>query len=84
MHILILLLFGLIVGAVAKLLMRGPNPGGILATIVIGIVGAGLGGWLGRVIGIYHEGDSVGFVMAIVGAMILLAIYHALTRNRVL
>jgi uncharacterized membrane protein YeaQ/YmgE (transglycosylase-associated protein family) len=76
MHVIGWIVFGLIVGVVAKLLMPGRDPGGFVVTIVIGIVGALLGGFLGRVLGLYHEGDPVGFVMAVIGAILLLWIYR--------
>jgi uncharacterized membrane protein YeaQ/YmgE (transglycosylase-associated protein family) len=70
------IVFGLIVGLVAKFLMPGRDPGGFVVTIGIGIVGALLGGFLGRVLGLYREGDSVGFVMAVLGSILLLWIYR--------
>jgi uncharacterized membrane protein YeaQ/YmgE (transglycosylase-associated protein family) len=76
MDILLWIVFGLVVGVVAKLLMPGRDPGGIIVTIVLGIVGAMLGGWIGRVMGLYREGDAVGFLMAVVGAVVLLALYR--------
>ena len=68
--------FGLIVGVIAKLVMPGRDPGGILVTILIGIVGAVLGGFLGRAIGWYQPGEAAGFFMATLGAMLLLFIYR--------
>lgn len=82
MDILLWVVFGLVVGIVAKLLMPGHDPGGIILTIVIGVVGALLGGWIGRALGLYREGDAVGFVMAVIGAIILLVIYRFLAPNR--
>jgi uncharacterized membrane protein YeaQ/YmgE (transglycosylase-associated protein family) len=82
MHILLWILFGLVVGAVAKMLMPGRDPGGFIVTIVIGIVGALLGGWLGRAVGLYGEGEPVGFIMAILGAVILLVIYRLVIGRR--
>jgi uncharacterized membrane protein YeaQ/YmgE (transglycosylase-associated protein family) len=76
MSILGWIVFGLIVGVVAKLLMPGRDPGGFVVTAVIGIVGALLGGFLGRLLGMYGEGDPVGFVMAVIGSIILLWIYR--------
>jgi uncharacterized membrane protein YeaQ/YmgE (transglycosylase-associated protein family) len=70
------IVFGLIVGVVAKFLMPGRDPGGFVVTIGIGIVGALLGGFLGRVLGLYREGDPVGFVMAVLGSILLLWIYR--------
>ena len=76
MHILIWILFGLIVGVVAKFLMLGRDPGGFVITIVLGIVGAFVGGFVGRMLGWYRDGDPVGFVMAVLGAIVVLAIYR--------
>ena len=76
MDILIWIVFGLIVGIVAKFLMPGPDPGGMVVTIVLGIVGALLGGWIGRAMGVYQPGQPAGFVMAVIGAIVVLAIYR--------
>ena len=76
MHVIGWIVFGLIVGVVAKLLMPGRDPGGFVVTIAIGIVGALLGGFLGRLLGLYREGDPVGFFMAVIGAILLLWIYR--------
>jgi uncharacterized membrane protein YeaQ/YmgE (transglycosylase-associated protein family) len=80
MGILGWIVFGLVVGIVAKLLMLGRDPGGFVITIILGVVGALLGGFVGRALGWYREGDPVGFVMAVVGAIILLAIYRMVAR----
>jgi uncharacterized membrane protein YeaQ/YmgE (transglycosylase-associated protein family) len=76
------IIFGLIVGALAKLVMPGRDPGGIFVTIVLGIVGALLGGWLGRAIGWYGPNEAAGFVMALIGALILLGLYRLLVARR--
>ena len=76
------IIFGLIVGALAKLVMPGRDPGGIMVTIVLGIVGAVLGGWLGRAIGWYGPNEAAGFVMALIGALILLGLYRLLVARR--
>lgn len=76
MGILGLILFGLVVGAIAKLLMPGRDPGGIFVTIILGIVGSVLGGFLGRALGLYHEGEPAGFIGALIGAIAVLAIYR--------
>jgi uncharacterized membrane protein YeaQ/YmgE (transglycosylase-associated protein family) len=76
------IIFGLIVGALAKLVMPGRDPGGIVVTIVLGIVGALLGGWLGRAIGWYGPNEAAGFVMALIGALILLGLYRLLVARR--
>ena len=70
------IVFGLIVGIVAKLLMPGRDPGGFVVTAALGIVGALLGGFIGRVLGLYHAEDPVGFFMALLGSILLLWIYR--------
>jgi uncharacterized membrane protein YeaQ/YmgE (transglycosylase-associated protein family) len=70
------IVFGLIVGIVAKLLMPGRDPGGFVLTIVLGIVGALLGGYLGRLLGWYGPGEGAGFVMAVLGSILLLVLYR--------
>jgi uncharacterized membrane protein YeaQ/YmgE (transglycosylase-associated protein family) len=77
------ILFGLIVGVIAKLLMPGRDPGGIVVTIVLGIVGALVGGYIGRALGLYGPNDPAGFLMSLVGAIILLAIYRMMAHRRV-
>ena len=76
MNILGWIFFGLVVGIIGKLLMPGRDPGGFIITTILGIVGALVGGFLGRVLGLYREGDPVGFVMAIIGSIILLVLYR--------
>lgn len=76
MAILGWILFGLIVGVIAKLLMPGRDPGGMIVTILLGIAGAVLGGFLGRTFGWYREGEPAGFIMATLGAILLLLIYR--------
>jgi uncharacterized membrane protein YeaQ/YmgE (transglycosylase-associated protein family) len=68
--------FGLIVGIIGKLLMPGRDPGGFVITIIFGIAGALLGGFIGRSLGLYREDDPVGFIMAVIGSIILLVIYR--------
>ena len=70
------IVFGLVVGLVAKFLMPGRDPGGFVLTALLGIVGAVVGGFVGRVIGLYQDGSPVGFVMAVIGAIILLVAYR--------
>jgi uncharacterized membrane protein YeaQ/YmgE (transglycosylase-associated protein family) len=70
------MLFGLIVGVIAKLVMPGRDPGGIFVTMLIGVVGAVLGGFLGRAVGWYQPGEAAGFVVATLGAILLLFIYR--------
>jgi uncharacterized membrane protein YeaQ/YmgE (transglycosylase-associated protein family) len=78
-----MLIIGLIVGAIAKFIMPGKDPGGIIVTMLIGIVGALLAGFLGRALGWYAEGEPAGFIASVVGAILLLAIYRMATRKRV-
>ena len=63
-------LFGGVVGVIAKLLMPGRDPGGFVITILLGIAGALLGGFLGRALGLYREGDPVGYIMAVIGSIL--------------
>ena len=76
------ILFGLIVGAVAKLIMPGNDPGGIVVTMLLGIVGAVVGGWLGRAMGFYGPNDPAGLLMSLIGAVALLAVYRAMAGRR--
>ena len=76
MGILWMLIIGLIVGAIAKLIMPGKDPGGFIVTIILGIAGAFLAGFLGRAMGWYGEGDAAGFIASVIGAIILLIIYR--------
>ncbi len=80
--LLVWALFGLVVGALAKLIMPGNDPGGIIVTILIGVVGSLLGGFIGRVLGLYAPGQAGGFVMSIIGALVLLFLYRLATRQR--
>ncbi|MEO8047789.1 MAG: GlsB/YeaQ/YmgE family stress response membrane protein, partial [Nitrospirota bacterium] len=73
------IVFGLIVGVVAKFLTPGPDPGGWILTILLGIGGALLGGFIGRGLGWYREEDPVGFLMALFGAILILIIRRQLT-----
>ena len=81
MHWLWVILIGLVVGALAKLIMPGKDTGGIIITILIGIAGSLVGTWLGRALGLYQEGQSAGFIMSLIGAIILLGIYHLIRRR---
>ena len=74
------ILFGLVVGIIAKLLMPGRDPGGFIVTTILGIVGAVVGGFLGRTLGFYGPGEPAGFLMATLGAVVLLFIYRMLRR----
>jgi len=77
-----LILFGLVVGVVAKLLMPGNDPGGFIVTILLGIAGSVIGGYVGRMLGWYGPNDSAGFLMAVLGAILLLGIYRLTLGSR--
>jgi uncharacterized membrane protein YeaQ/YmgE (transglycosylase-associated protein family) len=83
MGIIAWILFGLVIGVIAKLLMPGRDPGGFIVTILLGIAGALLGGFVGRAMGFYGEGEGAGWLMSILGAVILLALYRMVARRRV-
>jgi uncharacterized membrane protein YeaQ/YmgE (transglycosylase-associated protein family) len=83
MGILSWILFGLVVGIIAKLLMPGRDPGGFIVTILLGIAGALVGGFLGRAMGFYGENQGAGWIMSILGSIVLLALYRMMVRRRV-
>jgi uncharacterized membrane protein YeaQ/YmgE (transglycosylase-associated protein family) len=83
MGILGWILFGLVVGIIAKFIMPGKDPGGIIVTILLGIVGALLGGYIGQALHLYGPGEPAGFVGATLGAILVLFIYRMATRSRV-
>lgn len=76
------IVFGLIVGAVAKLLMPGRDPGGFIITMLLGMAGAVLGGFIGRSLNWYGPNDGAGFFMSLLGAVVLLALYRMLVVRR--
>lgn len=76
LHLLWEAIIGLIVGAIAKFLMPGKDPGGIWITMLIGVAGSLLASFLGRAVGWYQPGQSAGFIMSVIGALILLVIYR--------
>jgi len=83
MHLIAMLIVGLIVGALAKLLMPGKDPGGIIVTMLLGIAGSFVAGFLGRAVGLYRDpGSGPGIIASIIGAMILLAIYRVVVGRR--
>ena len=77
MSILMTLIVGLIVGALAKLLMPGKDPGGFIVTMLLGVAGSFIAGVLGKALGWYEVGDGPGIIASIIGAVILLAGYRA-------
>lgn len=83
MGILAWILFGLVIGIIAKVLMPGRDPGGFIITILLGIAGALLGGFVGRAMGFYGEGQTAGWIMSIIGAVLLLLVYRMMARRRV-
>jgi uncharacterized membrane protein YeaQ/YmgE (transglycosylase-associated protein family) len=82
MAIISWILFGLVIGVIAKLLMPGRDPGGFIVTMLLGIAGALVGGFLGRAMGFYGQGQSAGWIMSIIGAVILLALYRMMMRRQ--
>jgi uncharacterized membrane protein YeaQ/YmgE (transglycosylase-associated protein family) len=81
LSILWMCLIGLLAGALAKLLMPGKDPGGFIVTILLGIAGSLVAGYLGRAMGLYAEGEGAGFIMSVVGAVILLALYRMVKKS---
>ncbi|MBZ5535546.1 MAG: GlsB/YeaQ/YmgE family stress response membrane protein [Acidobacteriia bacterium] len=82
MHLLWVIIIGFLAGLVAKFIMPGKDPGGFLITTGLGIGGAVLATFLGRLVGWYKEGQSAGFIAAIVGALIVLGIYHLIRKKQ--
>jgi uncharacterized membrane protein YeaQ/YmgE (transglycosylase-associated protein family) len=82
MSIIVTLLIGLLIGAVAKFLMPGRDPGGFIVTSILGVVGAVIATYLGQALGLYRAGEPAGFIGAVIGAMVLLFIYRAITGRR--
>jgi uncharacterized membrane protein YeaQ/YmgE (transglycosylase-associated protein family) len=82
MGILGTLLIGLLVGAVAKLLMPGDDPGGFIITMLIGIAGAFAAKYIGQAMGFYSDGESAGFIASVIGAMLLLLLYRLIARRK--
>jgi uncharacterized membrane protein YeaQ/YmgE (transglycosylase-associated protein family) len=80
LHILWTLIVGLVIGSLAKFIMPGKDPGGIVITMLLGIAGSFIGSWMGRLLGLYAESQSAGFLMSLAGAIVLLAIYRLVRR----
>ena len=81
LHLLWMCLIGLVAGAIAKLIMPGKDPGGIIITMLLGIAGSLLAGYLGRAMGWYQAGQGAGLIMSVVGAILLLALYRVFKRG---
>ena len=77
-----MLIIGLIVGAIAKFLTPGKDPGGCLVTMLLGIAGAFIAGVLGRSLGWYHEGEPAGFIASVIGAVLLLFLFRMITKGK--
>ena len=82
MGIISAIIVGLIVGAIARFLMPGKDPGGWIVTILIGVAGSFIGTYLGQAFGLYRTGEPAGFIGSIVGAMILLLLYRIVVKQR--
>lgn len=82
MWIIWALIIGLVAGAIAKLLMPGRDPGGIIVTMLLGIAGSLVATWAGRQLGWYGDGDAAGFIGAVIGAMVILLIYRVVVGRR--
>jgi uncharacterized membrane protein YeaQ/YmgE (transglycosylase-associated protein family) len=83
MSILMTLIVGLVVGALAKLVMPGKDPGGVIITMLLGVAGAFIAGFLGHSLGWYEVGEGPGIIASIIGALILLGIYRAAQGRKV-
>lgn len=83
MHIIWILVIGLIVGALAKLIMPGRDPGGVIVTMLIGVTGSFIANYLGRAAGWYAPNESAGWIASIIGAIVLLAGYRMIVGRRV-
>ena len=83
MTIIVWIFFGLVIGVIAKLMMPGRDPGGFFVTIVLGIAGSFVGGFIGRAVGLYQAGQRTGgWILSVIGAIIILAVYRLLARRR--
>jgi uncharacterized membrane protein YeaQ/YmgE (transglycosylase-associated protein family) len=83
MNVILFLIFGLVVGALARLIVPGREPGGWVVSLVLGVAGAFLGGFIGRALGFYDADVTTGgFLMSLVGAIVLVGIYHAIAGRR--
>jgi uncharacterized membrane protein YeaQ/YmgE (transglycosylase-associated protein family) len=84
MNLILFLLFGLIVGALARLIVPGKEPGGWVISMVIGVLGSFVGAMIGRALGMYQRGESAGFLMALGGAVLLTFGYQAIAHRRMM
>ena len=84
MDLILFLVFGLVVGALARFIVPGKEPGGWVVSLIIGVAGSFLGAFLGRGLDMYREGEPAGFVMSLLGAIALTVGYHLIVRRRAL
>lgn len=82
MHFILFLVFGLVVGALARFIVPGKEPGGWVVSLLIGVAGSFIGAFLGRGLNMYREGEPAGFVMSLLGAIVLTVGYHLIVRRR--
>ena len=82
MHLILFLIFGLIVGALARLIVPGRERGGWIVSMLLGILGSFVGGMIGRGLGIYRDGQAAGFIMSLLGAILVVVVYHAIAKRR--
>jgi uncharacterized membrane protein YeaQ/YmgE (transglycosylase-associated protein family) len=78
-----MIIIGFVVGLLARFLMPGRDPAGVIMTIILGIVGSFLAGFIGQAVGLYHQGEPAGFLMSIIGAMVVLFLYRQVARRSV-
>lgn len=81
LHFVWMCVIGLVAGALAKLIMPGKDPGGMLVTMLLGIAGSLVAGFLGRMLGLYEPGQGAGLIMSVIGAIVLLAVYRMVKRG---
>jgi uncharacterized membrane protein YeaQ/YmgE (transglycosylase-associated protein family) len=81
LHFIWMCIIGLVAGALAKLIMPGKDPGGMIVTMLLGIAGSLVAGFLGRALGWYEAGQGAGLIMSVVGAILLLVVYRLFRRN---
>lgn len=82
MSLLLFLLFGLVIGAIARFLVPGRESGGWVVSMAIGVLGSFVGGYLGQFLGFYRQGERAGFVLALLGAVLITIVYHAISTRR--
>lgn len=81
LHFLWMCIIGLVAGALAKLIMPGKDPGGIIVTMLLGIAGSLVAGYFGRAVGLYEPGQGAGLIMSVLGAIVLLVVYRLFRRS---